>query len=590
MTHRRKGPPPKPRIRPWRQWHNAPRFGFKALPGLPPLLPTAVETPYALPARSVRAALIDLVLLALCVGVAGALSVWMGQDVNWDLQNYHYYIGWAWWHDHRAYAQDIAAAQLQTYHNPLLDLPFYLMVEARWSPPAIAFALAAPAGIAAFLLIKTVPLLFGELPRQERRLASLCAVAIGLTSAMGVGVLGTTMNEWPGAALTMAAVYVLVRALVRAPGAAIPAAPLVASGVLAGLANGSKFTYGVFAVGLCLGILWRGPIKWGYILRAWKEAIVFGLGVLAGTALTAGAWMWALWTQFRNPIFPYGNIWIKSPWWGVYEAMGRPYGPHKFLEWVVFPFTLVSPPPFYVSEVQYTDPRLTLLCALAVIAGFAALAPRLMPPWRGRAAPAARRGEVWRVLGLFFVITFLLWTAQSSILRYLVPLFMLSGALIVALLRHVARPAIAPSAMVLVTIVLIASTRVQDWGRADFGPAWFDVKMSAPDKNALVLLTSQEPMSYVLPFFPPDARFLGINNSISDAKRKTLMEEAIVRSIREHRGPIYSLSYPRHGGIDALLARGLLQVTETCVEIVTNLRTSPIEMCRVVRASDGRAP
>lgn len=589
MTHRRKRPAAKPRIRPWREWHNAPRSGSRPLPGPTVLPPTAVETPSALPARAVRGALVDLLLLALCVAVAGAVSVQLGQDVNWDLQNYHYYIGWAWWNDHRAYAHDIAAAQLQSYHNPLLDLPFYLMVNAAWSPPVIAFVLAVPAGIAAFLLIKTVPLLFGDLPRQERFLASLCAVAIGLTSAMGVGVLGTTMNEWPGAALMMAAVYVLVRALVRAPGAAIPKAALIVSGLLAGFANGSKFTYGVFAVGLCLGILWRGPIKWGYILRAWKEAIVFGLGVLAGTALTAGAWMHALWVQFRNPIFPYGNIWIKSPWWGVYEAMGRPYGPHTFLEWLVFPFTLVSPPPFYVSEVQYTDARLPLLAALATIAGCAALLPRLLPPWRRRPA-APRRGEVWRVLGLFFVITFLLWTAQSSILRYLLPLFMLSGALIVALLRHVFRPAIAPSAMVLVTIALLASTRIQDWGRIEFGPAWFDVKMSAPDKNALVLLTSQEPMSYVLPFFPADARFLGINNSISDAKRKTLMEDTIVRSIREHRGPIYSLSFPKGSGVDALLERGLLQVTETCVDIVTNLRTSPIEMCRVVRASDGRPP
>jgi hypothetical protein len=539
-------------------------------------------------AHALRARIVDFALLAACIVVAGVLSVQMGQDVNWDLQNYHYYIPWAWWHDHRGYTFDIAAAQLQTYHNPLLDLPFFLMVDAGWDPQVIAFVLAVPAGIGAYFLIKTVPLLFRDLPRAERWLASVCAIGIGLTSAMGRGVLGTTMNEWPGAALAMASIYVVVRALVNRPGAAIPNSALLVAGLLLGFANGAKFTYGVFAVGLCLAILWRGPIKRPYLGRAWKEAIVFGLGVLAGTAVTAGSWMYALWEQFRNPIFPYGNIWIKSPWWGVYEAMGRPYGPHTLLEWLAFPFTMAAPPAFYVSEVQYIDARITLLYALALLAGCAALIQRFDKGRRAPAATLARHAEVWRVLGIFFVVSFALWTAQSSIFRYLLPLLMLSGALIVALLRHVLRPAVAPSAVVIVAIALVASTKIQDWGRIEFGPAWFDVKMTAPDPHALVLLTNQEPMSYVLPFFPPDAQFLGVNNSISDAKRKTLMEDTIARTIRDHRGPIYSLTYPKGAGVDALLERGLLQVTETCVDIVTNMRTSPIEMCRVVRASDWR--
>ena len=46
---------------------------------------------------------------------------------------------------------------------------------------------------------------------------------------------------------------------------------------------------------------------------AFGQAFVFGLAVLAGTLVTAGMWMWSLWTQFRNPIFPHANIWFKSP-------------------------------------------------------------------------------------------------------------------------------------------------------------------------------------------------------------------------------------------------------------------------------------
>src|SRR5690606_20305667 len=106
------------------------------------------------------------------------------------------------------------AAQLQTFHSPIPDIPFYLMVEAGWNPRAIAFALAVPAGVAAFVLLKLLPRLFADLPPRERFAATLIAFVISVTSAMAVATLGTTMNEWPGAALTLAAVWVLVRALV----------------------------------------------------------------------------------------------------------------------------------------------------------------------------------------------------------------------------------------------------------------------------------------------------------------------------------------------------------------------------------------
>ena len=110
--------------------------------------------------------------------------------------------------------------------------------------------------------------------------------------------------------------------------------------------------------------------------------------------------------------------------------------------------------------------------------------------------------------------------------------------------------------------------------------------MPPVDKDALVVLATDGPMSYVLPAFPPDARFLGINNSISDARRKTLMEETIARTIREHRGPIYEMSYPWGTGVDALLERQLRRLPDRCAPIVTNMRTSPIEFCRVERMAD----
>ena len=40
----------------------------------------------------------DVVLLGAFLAASGAGSLLLGQDANWDLQNYHYYNAWAWWH------------------------------------------------------------------------------------------------------------------------------------------------------------------------------------------------------------------------------------------------------------------------------------------------------------------------------------------------------------------------------------------------------------------------------------------------------------------------------------------------------------
>lgn len=527
----------------------------------------------------------DAWLLAACIAGAGLASLYLGQDMNWDLQNYHYYNPWAWLNG-RIYTQDIVAAQLQTYHNPLPDIPFYLMVKAGWRPRTIAFLLAVPTGVAAYFLAKLLAVLFRNVPRRERWLWIAVALVVGLTSGMAVAVLGTTMNEWPGAALTIAALYLLVRALATAPTRPLARNTLLAAGFLCGLATGAKLTFGVYAVGLCVAILLRGPWRPAYFTSAFREAFVFGLAVLAGTAVTAGAWMWALWSRFANPIFPYANIWFKSPWWGEYEVMGRRYGPHTLAEWLAFPFRLASPPPFFVTEQAYTDWRIPALYLLALLSGAA---------WIGQCVAEKRRdgGSVfgrfsrtspaWRVVGIFWVVSFLIWTAQYSIYRYLVPLELLSGALLVALLRYLLRSGVAAPAAAALGVALVASTQWPDWWRGDFGRKWFDVNVPYVAPNALVLLVTDGPMAYVLPYFPADARHFGLNNNINDPERDTLMEEAIARAIREHKGPMYSLAYPSGQGADVLAAHHLVQFPELCRDVKTNMRTSPIQLCQLTR-------
>src|SRR5450755_4444839 len=96
--------------------------------------------------RRATRCLLEAAMLLSAIAVAGAISVFsLGQDVNWDLRNYHFYNAWAFIHDRLGW--DLAPAQLQTFHNPLLDLPFYWMVAAGWHPRLISVSLVLPPAV-----------------------------------------------------------------------------------------------------------------------------------------------------------------------------------------------------------------------------------------------------------------------------------------------------------------------------------------------------------------------------------------------------------------------------------------------------------
>jgi hypothetical protein len=101
--------------------------------------------------------------------------------------------------------------------------------------------------------------------------------------------------------------------------------------------------------------------------------------------------------------------------------------------------------------------------------------------------------------------------------------------------------------------------------------------------DALVLSVSDEPMAYVLPSFPADARFLGLVSNFNDPDRTNLLQRTIAATIREHRGPLYALAVPpgRDVGAGALAKMGLERTA--CATITTNLRVSPLELCELRR-------
>ena len=532
---------------------------------VPSRLPRGLRTPQFLREAGI--------LLATMLFTGALASRLMRQDANWDLRNYHFYNAWAFVHDRLGW--DLAPAQLQTFHNPLLDLPFYWMVAADWHPRLISFFMVLPAAVGVFFLAKILRLLFRDQPGRQRWVYPLITFLVGISAAGPVSLLGSTMNDWPGTTLLMIALWLLLRRTERED-ARWPA--LAAAGVLAGIASGLKLTDTVYAVGLCIALLAQPPI----LTRGLRDAVAFGIAAIAGVLLSSGTWMWTLYTHFESPFFPYFNDIVHSPWWDQTRVFRERFGPHTLLGWLSFPLPLFGLSANYVTESPLRDWRLPLIY-LALLGALVVWLLRRVWPRIPPHAPIPDATGKWRLVLVFSAVSFVVWARMYSVYRYLMPLELLSGAVLVYVLAWSVPRRWLPAAATAVAASAILTVHYPGWSRIDYGEHYFSVSVPPVAPNAAVLLLADEPLSFVLPFFPADGRFLGANNNINDPWRKNHLAEEVTRIVREHAGPLYSLTTPAGSGAAALDAYQLRRRTGGCASIVSNVSPVPFELCLLER-------
>ena len=509
--------------------------------------------------------------LAAFIVVAGAESIRLGQDGNWDLKNYHYYNVYAWLTGRLAW--DVAPAMIQSYHNPLLDLPFYWLVQAGAPPRVISFLMAASTGIAAFFLLRIAAVLF---PRgiEDRRLWIGLAVAVGITGAAGRAVIGSTMNEWPPAALLIAAVSVLASASARREGPSLRA--LALAGVLAGLAVGGKLTYGMYAPALVIAMMSFGTLR----ERA-ARGFALGCFIVAGFLAAYGFWGAVLYREFANPFFPYFNDIFKSPYWEPIAFFDRNYGPRTVLHWIFFPFYFAWQSRL-VGEIGFRDGRFATLFVLAGACAIRYAMKRRAHPVIAQTDPLA---NAWRLVAVFTLVAYLTWLKMFGIFRYLVPVEMLTGPLIVWCALYLIPGAKARRwAVAILAVLVIASTHKGSWGRLEYGKTYFDVGVPQLPPDSLVIVSVRHPMAYIIPFLRPDARFVSPSNSFLHLGQTNLLAKRVDELIETHKGPLYSLDF--HDQDDTVVALNHYRLAldmASCQGIRSNLDSSAMRLCRLGR-------
>src|SRR6516225_12188966 len=149
----------------------------------------AVAAPAAISTRPVRigfsSGTTELMAVTICSLIAGAIyTLVLGEDVNWDWQNYHEYNVWAVLNGR--YQTDVLPPGFQTYFNPIVYFPVYYLRHSLPSPFGLAI-MGAVHGLNLVLIYLLSRVLLREAATFWSIAASVLIAAIGPMTLSEVG-------------------------------------------------------------------------------------------------------------------------------------------------------------------------------------------------------------------------------------------------------------------------------------------------------------------------------------------------------------------------------------------------------------------
>lgn len=441
-----------------------------------------------------------------------------GVDASWDLRNYHLYNAHAWLSGRMSI--DVAPAQIQSFHNPLLDVPLYLIVHsgaaARWASAWLT--LPCIASIYFILRLQLSLSITFPSPLSQGVLALLA-----LTGAAMYSTLGLSTNDAFVAAATLGSLLLVV----GGNEAGGKHHRWLCAGLVMGAMAGLKLTAAIYCVGLAAAALVQGD--WANRVRCLGR---LALGGLLGFVATYGYWGWRLFSEHGNPFFPYYNNIFRSPdAWPISWADTR-FRPDTLLDAVLAPVHLLSRSVRF-SELRMNDPR--LLLGLVGLGALLALAWRKHPSFR----------EKFAFLFVFFVASFLCWVLQYGIYRYAIALELLGALALVLLLDRLPRQR--RLTMFVAFLLVSADTHRPNWGHSREVPPMAGIRAPPLGSDALVVTANDDPVAYLALGLPDTIPLIAVNNNFMSPERGTPLQLRAEQKIANHTGPIWLLAIDGSG-------------------------------------------
>ena len=530
------------------------------------------------------------IVLFLSLAISAGIALRLGQDISWDVKNYHYYSGYAFLNKPLGY--DFAPAQVQSFFNPLLHASTYLMLE--YLPAKAAAALVgALQGLNFYLLFLICQVLFRRWKRPYRYLIGLGNAAAGYYGTIGIMELGATFGDTLVSILVLAGLLLVFRC--RSNGGTEEAQKcarmLAASGVIIGVAFALKLTVIIHVVAIAVAI----PFALRATRRRIRLTLVFCAGLAVGFCAAYGIWGLHLYREYQNPLFPYMNNVFRSPYYDLENTMDARFLPRNWRETLFYPFYFTRKNQL-ASEAQFRDIRLALGYAAVVLLAGTAFYRRIRPR-RGDpdyAASHASDGSLL-FLSLFLAISYIAWQQVFSIYRYVAVLELLVPTFLALALNAWFRSRTVTLALsVILNLAIAGSVMRIDYGRQPFKDGFWKVRIPRVeelDKSA-VLMLGEEATSFVVPSFPDGTRFVRVSSNFLYPGRNANLEQKITEMLAPY-GTSRTLVY-LSGVEETDLARRTLpyygfQLEEgSCRELISPFYAAGY-LCRVAAAPKPKA-
>ena len=518
------------------------------------------------PAMGSQSRTLEVIAVTLGSLLAGAIYTWfVGEDVNWDWQNYHEYNVWALLNGR--YAIDALPAGFQTYFNPTVYFPIYYLRHLLPLPVGLMI-IGAVHGLNLLLTYFLTRVLLGQSATVSAITAAVLIAAVG---PMTLSEVGTSFSD----ILTALPILAGCILILSAEGSHRPYLMLVLAGLLLGAAVGLKLTNVVYALGAAAAVL--------IATRPLAATFCLGLGGAVGAVATGGAWGLMLWRELGNPIFPLFNAIFQSKELMPLNIMDWQFLPRGWLDALAYPFYwLVGDN--RSSEYPFRDARF----AVAMVLILCGIGRSLI----ARVAIFTRRDVQFLV---FFVVSYAAWLALFSIQRYAIVLELLCAPLIVQQISRVMagapgadlpRASALPvnAATIAVALLIALWSQPGDWFHRPWSHTYKPAISNQLDRPAEYFLV-EKPLAYIAPRLAQGSRFY----QIADIAMPIMPGGAFDRRI--HAG----LKNPLPGGLWELHTRGKtireglleryglrLDASRACVDIEGAQLDTTIEACPLV--------
>lgn len=471
-------------------------------------------------------------LILLLLG--SSICVFTKNEYSWDFSNYHYYNAFAFLNNRLNY--DIVPASINTFLNPLIELPLYFIIEHFNDNLMIAYALQGVwFGLLIFTFFKIVSLFF-DVKTITGIGCLVLTVALGITGQCIWFQAGSSTNEISIVFLSCWALYYLFK-MIKYPEMQGMWKFLI-SGLILGSALGLKSTniYVCVASGLSLILCFQ------YLKHPIKFVFYFALGGLIGFLITNGWWMLKLWDLYQNPVFPFLNEIFKSPYFDNFNYTDTRFIPPDYLKFI-FPYIWLKGE-YKSAEMAFYDIRGIVYYSVALVfGGYLFLKPK-------RVKVFYQTSPLWCFLSVFLVLSYILWLNVFSIYRYIGIIELFSAIFFVKLMimcipkGFLQKSVYVTICIIIVGILLLVPMNSTSWGhRLNDEQMVYLEPINLPENTLLKLYSF--PTAGVIPILAKqfDFRALGyIHINAVLMKGSEFVERNEFRKIRdkieqEHNGP-----------------------------------------------------